>query len=45
VAGAYFNSKGLAWTPEAVWRNWELITKWKQNDEDKKPKLNSDLYE
>ena len=28
-AGEYFNAKGLEWTPEAVWRDWELIQKWK----------------
>lgn len=32
VAGDYFNSKGLSWTPEAVWRDWELIEGWKQKD-------------
>lgn len=32
-AGEYFNSKGLSWTPEAVWRDWEMIQKWKQRDE------------
>lgn len=31
-AGAYFESKNISWTPEAVWRDWELIEKWKQND-------------
>lgn len=32
VAGEYYNSKGLSWTPIAVWRNWELIQKWKEKD-------------
>lgn len=32
-AGAYFESKNLSWTPEAVWRDWEMIQKWKQKDE------------
>ncbi len=29
-AGQYFNSQGLEWTPETVWRNWEMIQKWKK---------------
>jgi len=28
VAAEYFNSRGLDWTPEAVWRRWEDIAKW-----------------
>lgn len=45
-AGEYFNSKGLAWTPEAVWRDWELIQVWKSKDQAKKVKqFNPDLYE
>ncbi len=32
-AGAYFESKGLSWTPEAVWRDWEMIQQWKKKDE------------
>lgn len=35
VAGEYFNSKGLSWTPEAVWRDWELIEGWKSKDKQK----------
>ncbi len=30
-AGDYFNSQGLSWTPEAVWRDYELIDKWIDN--------------
>jgi len=32
-AGEYFNSKGLSWTPEAVWRDWELIRSWKKKEQ------------
>lgn len=32
-AGKFFNDRGLSWTPEAVWRDWELIRKWKENDQ------------
>lgn len=32
VAGGYFNSKGLSWTPIAVWRDWELIQTWVKKD-------------
>ena len=28
-AGEYYNSKGLPWTPIAVWRSWEMIQTWK----------------
>ena len=28
IAGEYFNSKGLSWTPQAVWRDWELVQSW-----------------
>ena len=38
-AGEYFNSKGLSWTPEAVWRDWELIQHWKKQDKTKKRKI------
>lgn len=31
-AGEYFNSKGLSWTPEAVWRDWEMIRAWKARE-------------
>ena len=31
-AGDYFNSKGLSWTPEAVWRDWEMIQSWKAKE-------------
>ncbi len=34
-AGAYFESKNLSWTPEAVWRDWELIQSWKEKDRKK----------
>lgn len=32
IAGEYFNSKGLSWTPQAVWRDWELIRQWIKKD-------------
>lgn len=32
VAGEYFNSKNLSWTPIAVWRDWELIQSWIKKD-------------
>lgn len=42
-AGEYFNSKELSWTPEAVWRDIELIRGWKKQEEDKK--FNPEIYE
>lgn len=33
VAGEYFNSKGLSWTPIAVWRDWELIQAWSKKEQ------------
>ncbi len=36
IAGEYFNSKNLSWTPIAVWRDWELIRTWMKREEDKK---------
>ncbi len=49
IAGEYFSSKGLDWTPEAVWRRWEDIKKWYENGKPKdtkvEPKKNNALYE
>lgn len=35
VAGEFFNSKNLSWTPIAVWRDWEMIRVWRKNDKSK----------
>jgi hypothetical protein len=43
IAGEYFNSKDLMWTPIAVWKDWEMIRSWIKKEEDKK--YNPKLYE
>lgn len=32
VAGEYFNSKGLSWTVDTIYRDWDLIQKWIKKD-------------
>ncbi len=33
IAGRYFGSKGLDWTPITVWKNWEKIWQWHKDGE------------
>lgn len=33
IAGEFFNSRDLMWTPEAVWRDWEIIRAWKKKNQ------------